>query len=236
MIQVNGDVTIAANNSLVQFVYGGGNSESGSALSLVTGNVDMTLTNCTGGNANGVYLRRGIFVSGWDRTSSGPNMILGDATLTLKNVHAPNIHATGDGAGVKGKVVIDVYGGGSTDTIDERIYNSYQDNTTVGRHPNATLNIYGEVPLTSIGSMTQVNITSGSTPKQHREETMLFGRWGSELTNNVSLAPDARLELYEGTSRQENFITYVTCNQIDGNFEALGTLYIRDDTQRKPVT
>ncbi len=66
---------------------------------------------------------------------------------------------------------------------------------------------------------------------------MLFGRWGSELTNNVSLAPDARLELYEGTSRQENFITYVTCNQIDGNFEALGTLYIRDDTQkRKPVT
>lgn len=105
---------------LVQFVYGGGNSESGSALSLVTGNVDMTLTNCTGGNANGVYLRRGIFVSGWDRTSSGPNMVLGDATLTLKNVHAPNIHATGDGAGVKGKVVIDVYGGGSTDTIDER--------------------------------------------------------------------------------------------------------------------
>ena len=233
MIQVNGDVTIAANNSLVQFVYGGGNSESGSVLSLVTGNVDMTLTNCTGGNANGVYLRRGIFVSGWDRTSSGPNMILGDATLTLKNVHAPNIHATGDGAGVKGKVVIDVYGGGSTDTIDERIYNSYQDNTTVGRHPNATLNIYGEVPLTSIGSMTQVNITSGSTLKQHREETMLFGRWGSELTNNVSLAPDARLELYEGTSRQENFITYVTCNQIDGNFEALGTLYIRDDTQKK---
>ena len=65
-IQVKGNVEITVDHSTVQYLYGGGCGIT-AALPLVTGDVNITLTNSIGADSNGAYMHRGI----WRRHGSG---------------------------------------------------------------------------------------------------------------------------------------------------------------------
>lgn len=76
--------------------------------------------------------------------------------------------------GTANKVEIFVNGGGSTESNAEYIYNSDTSYGIAQRHPNATVHISGNVPLTQLRGFQHVNITNGSTLQQYSsEETLL---------------------------------------------------------------
>ena len=216
-IKVQGDVTITVDNSSVEFVYGGGRGLT-EALPLVTGNVNMTLTDSVGGNSNGVYMNQGIYVSGWNENcpEENYNMVLGKATLTLNDFHGHYIHANGHGAGTAGAVEIFVNGGGSTENNDEYIHNSDASYGINSRHPNATLHINGDVPITQLRGFQKIKITEGSTLRQYDPEQKLLDKHFGVLNETINLAENARLEL-TGSN-----------NEISGAFDMgeNSTLYI----------
>ena len=179
-------------HSTVQYLYGGGCGIT-AALPLVTGDVNITLTNSIGADSNGAYMHRGIFVSGQNKNQAGGDMVLGNATLTLNECKCNYIHATGDGAGTANKVEIFVNGGGSTESNAEYIYNSDTSYGIAQRHPNATVHISGNVPLTQLRGFQNVNITNGSTLQQYSSEETLLDKHDRVLNENVNMGEGAKL-------------------------------------------
>ena len=214
-IQVKGNVEITVDHSTVQYLYGGGCGIT-AALPLVTGDVNITLTNSIGADSNGAYMHRGIFVSGQNKNQAGGDMVLGNATLTLNECKCNYIHATGDGAGTANKVEIFVNGGGSTESNAEYIYNSDTSYGIAQRHPNATVHISGNVPLTQLRGFQHVNITNGSTLQQYSSEETLLDKHDRVLNENVNMGEGAKLNL-TGSG-----------NEISGAFDMKkdSTLYI----------
>ena len=199
---VGGNVAIRYEKNNFGHVFGGGTEYSD-----ILGDTHMTVLDCTGAptiHAGGRGDKKHTVTSH------------GDVQIELRDTLA-DTYTLGEYAAVKGKVQIDLLGGGAdrTDTVFDTVVYNQDEKLPDSRLENAIVRVAGDCTVTEIYDFPSIVISSGGILREHATEITAYGKVRPvRLFNGVN---DIRIE--EGGT-----LDLIQDNTIGGDFYSEGNL------------